>query len=38
MLDMSADLGKGMPAYTGSAAERAALIAFLQELGKQVKR
>jgi mono/diheme cytochrome c family protein len=38
MLDMSADLGKGMPAYTGTGAERAALVAFLQELGKQVKK
>ncbi len=35
---MSADLGKGMPAYTGSGAERAALVAYLQELGKQVKK
>ena len=37
MLDMAADLGEGMPAYTGSAAERAALVAFLETLGKQVK-
>jgi hypothetical protein len=34
---MAADLGKGMPAYTGAGPERAALVAYLQELGKQVK-
>lgn len=37
MLDMAADLGQGMPAYTGETAERAALIGYLQTLGKQVK-
>jgi len=37
LLDALPDLSKDMPAYTGSAAERAALIAYLQELGKQVK-
>jgi hypothetical protein len=34
---MSADLGKGMPAYTGGGPERAAQVSFLQGLGKQVK-
>ena len=38
MLDMSADLGEGMPAYTGNATERTALIANLENLGKQVKK
>jgi mono/diheme cytochrome c family protein len=38
LLDMSANLGKGMPDYTGGPAERAALIAQLQSLGKQVKK
>ena len=37
MLDALPDLSKDMPAYTGGAAERKALIAYLQELGKQVK-
>jgi mono/diheme cytochrome c family protein len=37
LLDMAANLGDGMPAYTGSAAERAALVAYLQTLGSQVK-
>ena len=37
LLDMGADLGEGMPAYTGDAKDRAALIAHLQELGKRVK-
>lgn len=37
LLDMSADLGEGMPAYTGDAKERAALITYLQELGRKVK-
>lgn len=34
LLDMAASLGEGMPAYTGDAAERKALIAHLQFLGK----
>ncbi len=38
MLNMSADLGAGMPAYTGDAAERGALITFLEQLGKGVKK
>jgi mono/diheme cytochrome c family protein len=38
MLDMADSLGAGMPAYTGDATERAALIAYLQTLGKQVKK
>jgi len=37
LLDMAADLGEGMPAYTGDAKERAALIAYLQDLGRTVK-
>jgi mono/diheme cytochrome c family protein len=37
MLDMLPDLSQNMPPYTGGATERAALIAYLQELGKQVK-
>lgn len=37
MLDMSADLGEGMPAYTGDTKERAALIEHLQGLGRKVK-
>lgn len=37
LLDMAADLGEGMPAYTGDATERAALIAYLQDLGRKVK-
>ncbi len=37
LLDMAADLGEGMPAYTGDAKERAALIAYLQDLGRKVK-
>jgi mono/diheme cytochrome c family protein len=35
MLDAAENLGEGMPAYTGNPAERAALVAFLQNLGKQ---
>jgi hypothetical protein len=27
-------MGEGMPAYTGDAAERKALVSFLQTLGK----
>ncbi|MCX7824962.1 MAG: c-type cytochrome, partial [Verrucomicrobiae bacterium] len=32
MLDMAAELGAGMPAYTGNTAERKALISFLLTL------
>ena len=38
LLDNSALLGEGMPEYTGNAAERAALVAYLQTLGTQVKK
>ncbi|MFI5398920.1 MAG: c-type cytochrome [Candidatus Binatia bacterium] len=38
LLDAAANLGDGMPAYTGSAAERAALVAYIQTLGSQVKQ
>jgi len=38
MLDTASALGEGMPDYTGGAAERAALVAYLQVLGKQVKQ
>ena len=38
MLDMASSLGEGMPDYTGDAAERTALVAYLQTLGKQVKK
>jgi mono/diheme cytochrome c family protein len=38
MLDNSAALGDGMPDYTGPTEERAALVAYLQTLGKQVKK
>lgn len=38
LLDLSATLGEGMPEYTGNTTERAALIAHLQTLGKQVKK
>lgn len=34
MLNSAADMGEGMPAYTGDATERKALVAFLQTLGK----
>lgn len=34
MLDGLKELSEAMPAYTGGAAERAALIAYLQQLGK----
>ncbi|NTW85596.1 MAG: hypothetical protein HGB30_05460 [Holophagaceae bacterium] len=34
MLDMASSLGEGMPAYTGDAAERKALVAYLQTLGQ----
>ncbi len=37
MLDAADSLGEGMPAYTGDAEERAALISYLQQLGKQAK-
>jgi mono/diheme cytochrome c family protein len=38
LLDISSSLGEGMPDYTGGPAERAALVAYLQSLGKQVKK
>jgi mono/diheme cytochrome c family protein len=38
MLDMAENLGAGMPAYTGGKEERAALVKFLQENGKQVAK
>ena len=38
LLDNASSLGEGMPAYTGTGAERAALVAYLQELGKQAKK
>ena len=38
MLNSAADMGEGMPAYTGDAAERKALVAFLQTLGKGGKK
>ena len=34
MLDSAADLGEGMPAFTGDAAERGALIQHLKTLGE----
>jgi mono/diheme cytochrome c family protein len=34
MLNSAADMGEGMPAYTGDAAERKTLVSFLQTLGK----
>ena len=38
MLDMMPELNDAMPAYTGTVAERAALIAYMENLGKQAKR
>ena len=38
LLDNAASLGDGMPDYTGPPAERAALVAYMQALGKQVKK
>ena len=38
MLDNLPELADGMPAYTGNATERAALVAYLQSLGKAVKK
>jgi mono/diheme cytochrome c family protein/cytochrome bd-type quinol oxidase subunit 1 len=38
LLDNSASLGEGMPEYTGNPGERAALVTYLQTLGKQVKK
>ena len=38
MLDNLPELAEGMPAYTGNATERAALVAYLQSLGKAVKK
>ena len=37
LLDNLPELAEGMPAYTGNATERAALVAYLQSLGKAVK-
>ncbi|MDP2876134.1 MAG: cytochrome ubiquinol oxidase subunit I [Holophaga sp.] len=37
LLDMAADLGEGMPPYTGDEKERTALIEHLQTLGRKVK-
>ena len=34
LLDMAASLGEGMPAYTGDAAERKAIVAYLRSLGQ----
>jgi len=34
MLDIAADLGEGMPAFTAGAPERAALVQYLQTIGK----
>jgi len=38
MLDVAADLGEGMPAYTADAAERKALIAFLLTLSHRAAK
>lgn len=38
LLDMASSLGQGMPDYTGNDTERAALIAYLQQLGKEVSK
>jgi mono/diheme cytochrome c family protein len=38
LLNSAADMGEGMPAYTGDAAERKALVEFLQALGKGGKK
>jgi len=38
MLNMAADLGEGMPAFTGNAEERAALIQYLQTLKSGAKK
>jgi hypothetical protein len=35
MLDSAADLGVGMPAYTGTGAEREALVEYLVDAGKR---
>ena len=37
LLDNLPELAEGMPAYTGNATERAALVAYLQSLGKAAK-
>jgi mono/diheme cytochrome c family protein len=37
LLDSLPELADGMPAYTGNATERAALVAYLQSLGKAAK-
>jgi len=37
LLDNLPELAEGMPAYTGNATERAALVGYLQSLGKAVK-
>ena len=34
LLDMAASMGEGMPAFTADAAERKALVTYLQTLGK----
>ena len=34
LLDMAANLGEGMPAFTAEASERKVLVAYLQTLGK----
>lgn len=38
MLSAAADMGEGMPAYTGGAKERAALVTFMEQLGKGAKK
>ena len=38
MLNAAADMGEGMPAYTGGAKERAALVMFMEQLGKGAKK
>ena len=37
LLDNLPELAEGMPAYSGTAIERAALVVYLQSLGKAVK-
>ena len=37
LLDNLPELAEGMPAYTGNATERAALVGYLQSLGKAAK-
>ncbi len=38
LLAAAADMGEGMPAYTGGAKERAALVGFMEQLGKGAKK